>query len=1163
VNSPLQSEPGLNAGKADSTREPSGTRGVGSRVGPYELLRELSCGVHANVYLARDGDTEVCVKVAHGRPESMRRLRREIGILRRLSHPGIVRLLSAFEEGAGGLPWYAMERLEAGPSAAMPAPGLQDWPARGRRSWNGDQLLDVGRLACELCGALAELHRNGLVHGDVKPGNILRRTGGTPVLIDLGSAAAFGTLGRERVEFDDKIAGTAPYMAPEQIQGELLDARTDLYALGCVLFELLSGLPPFNGSVSECFAQHLGTEPAPLEEVCLGVPPSLARIVGRLLQKSPGKRFGYADQVGVQIAESLGLDAFHAAKVGAEPPYLHRSAFLGQTEALAWVERAFLAAKEGHMRALIALGESGIGKTRFALEAALLAQQHGFRVIAGECNELSSSVSATEAMTGAPLHPFAPLIEHWADLACVNPGALEVDDVAAAACLVPFFPALRPVLEMSARGAALPQPTDDARKLRRAAARLVQAVTREGPLLLIFDDMQWADPLTLEVWKELSQSVAGPSSLVLLATARRQPFATGIEQRGTAASGSVLPETFELTGLGLADVRELVGSILALDTPDPVLVNSMYRIAEGNPLMTTELLRSAAEAGHLSRGADGDWRIRLQSSTAPATLELPLPGSLRELIQLRMRDMPDATRQVLELAAVLGREFERQLAVTLSHRIFGLPRETTMAAIQQLVNRQILSVAGERHRFIHDQLREVPYEALDANLRRKLHLFAARELDAAAAANSESMEWVNFASAGLHWSRAGDRRRASGRLELAGDAAVKASAHSQAIATYEAALAELAGIGSEDPLFSARLHESLGTVLLRSGEHARAQEAFESALSLLGENRGARCAELRIKLAISWQNRLESQRALEALRLAEVAVQALVADDVPDDLPSRIEIERAHVCYWHGDLALMEASLARVSESLVASQRHEAVARYFEALALVGFRRERYRISGGTVAAARSAVLAARASGQTQISMTSAWTLGMALLFAGEIDEACEQLRQTAKLARALGEAKQELAARAYLALAQRFLGNVELTRTLSEELLDKASQGMMGAWSALAEANLAWVMLRLGECARAEQHVTRARAFWKKMSTPYPFQWTALLPHMELQLRAADPEWLATARAIIGPELHPLPDPIADELQAALHAEMTGAPELAIELGWRSLDRAKVGGYA
>src|SRR5262249_12368558 len=176
-----------------------------------------------------------------------------------------------------------------------------------------------------------------------------------------------------------------PYMAPEQVLGELLDARADLYALGCILYELLAGRPPFVGrTAGEVLDQHLESEPQPLRELRPELPEPLEALVLRLLHKRPESRMGHADDVAAALG-SLGAENGFAHEAPRSRAYLYRPRFTGRREALELLEtRARQLNRQGGAVVLLG-GESGVGKTRLAMEAAKEAQSHGLRVVLGEC----------------------------------------------------------------------------------------------------------------------------------------------------------------------------------------------------------------------------------------------------------------------------------------------------------------------------------------------------------------------------------------------------------------------------------------------------------------------------------------------------------------------------------------------------------------------------------------------------------------------------------------------------------------------------------------------------------------------------------------------------------------------------------------------------------
>ncbi|MEY4513536.1 MAG: hypothetical protein RLZZ450_5658, partial [Pseudomonadota bacterium] len=290
-----------------------------SRVrGEYELLSALGVGGMGVVYRARHGGTgrEVALKtVACQNGVAVEALYREVQALSRLSHPGIIRIV---DHGiADGLPWYAMELLrgmtlrehldiwfERDAESSLPTSPAGRGSSREPRTVVGPQPTHVQRrellrIARQLCDALTMLHGAGLVHGDLNPGNIFIQDDGQPVLFDFGLASQFRREdGRAPLEAAGQVRGTFDYMAPEQVLGAPLDARADLYGLGCTLFEGLTGQRLFSDpSPSNVLSRHLSDTPRRPSSLVSELDPQLDELVLGLLAKSPAHRIGYAEDV--------------------------------------------------------------------------------------------------------------------------------------------------------------------------------------------------------------------------------------------------------------------------------------------------------------------------------------------------------------------------------------------------------------------------------------------------------------------------------------------------------------------------------------------------------------------------------------------------------------------------------------------------------------------------------------------------------------------------------------------------------------------------------------------------------------------------------------------------------------------------------------------------
>src|SRR5580765_8396597 len=267
----------------------------------YRIERELGAGGMATVYLAQDlkHHRPVAIKVLH--PElaaalGPERFLREIEISARLRHPHIVPLYDSGE--AGGFLYYVMPQVEG--------ESLRDRLRREKQL----PLDDALQIAREVADALSYAHSRGVIHRDIKPENILLESGHA-VVADFGIARAVSAAGHDRLTATGMSIGTPMYMSPEQAAGETdLDGRSDLYSLACVLYEMLSGQPPFVGpTAANVVHQHLTVEARPISQLRPAVPPAIADVLARALAKNPADRFSPA----AHFATALSASAPHAA----------------------------------------------------------------------------------------------------------------------------------------------------------------------------------------------------------------------------------------------------------------------------------------------------------------------------------------------------------------------------------------------------------------------------------------------------------------------------------------------------------------------------------------------------------------------------------------------------------------------------------------------------------------------------------------------------------------------------------------------------------------------------------------------------------------------------------------------------------------------------------
>ncbi|HZT06065.1 MAG TPA: serine/threonine-protein kinase, partial [Chloroflexota bacterium] len=360
--------------------------------GRYRVKEFLGEGGKKRVYLATDTlldrDVAFALIKTDGLDEVGReRVRREAQAMGRLgAHPHVVSVFDLGEEG--GQPFIVTELMEGGD-----VEGLIERAESHRVS-----LQDAIRIADEVCEGLEFAHGKNVVHRDLKPGNVWLTAEGTAKLGDFGLAVS---LDRTRLTQAGMMVGTVSYMPPEQATGGEVTPRSDLYSLGAMLYELVTGRPPFVGDESVAIiTQHLNTPPVAPSWHVPDLPVGLEALILRLLEKDPGKRPASAGEVRAMLAgaraaakgegtATRGEGSVERGSRALDDP-LYREAFVGREAELKQLRAAFDGAMSGQGSLAAVVGEPGIGKTALCEQLATYVSIRGGKTLVGHCYEEGS-----------------------------------------------------------------------------------------------------------------------------------------------------------------------------------------------------------------------------------------------------------------------------------------------------------------------------------------------------------------------------------------------------------------------------------------------------------------------------------------------------------------------------------------------------------------------------------------------------------------------------------------------------------------------------------------------------------------------------------------------------------------------------------------------------
>ncbi|MCX7923197.1 MAG: protein kinase [Clostridia bacterium] len=694
----------------------------------YVILEQLGEGGMGSVVKAYDvaHKSNVAMKfmkenVTSTYVEDLIRFKREIEIVSSFNHPNIIKIFDVGEYQNS--PYIVMELLEGEP--------LSDFLEHGKKIGRENAVEVIRQLA----DVLDYVHNNGIIHRDLKPGNIFMGKYSKEIslkLIDFGMSIIM-ELGE--ISGEKEVIGTFGYMSPEAtgILNKKVDERSDLYSLGIIFYQLLTGKLPFEGrDVNSLLHQQVALIPEPLRKINPDVPEVLEAIVLKLLMKDPDMRYQSARGLLYDIERyKNGEWNFTPGEKDGKIKLTYQTTLVAREKEIEKIKTLFNEAKEGRGSLCLISGEAGVGKSRLVEEIRGFVYENDGIFIRGRCLNHENK---------PPYQPFKDAIDEYITkvLKTENVGKTGrrlksiVGDLGGVVTKLNI--GIESLIGETKEPVELVGDRENQRFLM-VVSDFICHLADEGKVCVLFlDDLQWSDDGSLRLLEEILRKLDS-SNLFVVGTYRDNE--TGKEHRlSRIKSESKLRgyqlEEIKLSSFSLDDISRLISGVLGEkeeivgDLAAYILIKS-----NGNPFFAINILRELVE-NRTVLWKDGKWEKDIDRLK-----NMPVSDSLINIILKRTEGLSEEQNDLLCKAAIIGREFD----IELLYRLSELSTDKIVSFIDETIEMQLLERGTERGKilFVHDRVRDAFYYKINANDKRKIHLEIARVIEDMNRGNEEKV----------------------------------------------------------------------------------------------------------------------------------------------------------------------------------------------------------------------------------------------------------------------------------------------------------------------------------------------------------------------------------------------------------------------------------------
>ncbi|HSE98636.1 MAG TPA: protein kinase, partial [Blastocatellia bacterium] len=792
----------------------------------YRLVEKIGRGGMGEVYKAEDAKLGRHVAIKFLPVESMRdenarrRLLQEARSAAVLNHPSIVTIHSIDDHE--GLDFIVMEFVEG--------ETLKSAIRRG-----GLALPQVLEIGAQVAQALAVAHSVNIIHRDIKSENILLTPSGQAKVLDFGLAKVVPPVIAEmsedaptKIDLTDAgiVLGTVPYMSPEQSRGERLDGRSDIFSLGSVLYEVATGKLPFTGPSILAIVHNIAvTHPPPPSSIRPEIPREFDMIIERALAKEREHRYQTGSELAAALNDLRNDSTEHlttSAAIELRTLEGESESFVGREPEIKELDGLLRQAIDGHGRIVFITGESGIGKTAIVNEFIRRSRRQypGLVFARGRCVE--------QYGTGEAYLPFLDAISGLLTSYGGERNAGLLRTHAPTWCLqlpaVFMSSGVWEDLQQEAVGAAKD-------RMLREMGDALGAMAVNPPMVLILEDLHWADPSSIDLLRHLCQRI-GDRRLLIMGTFRPEVLELNehpLKMYRLEMMAHKLCKEISLSSLEQEHVSSYLNSRFAPNAFPRELFSLIQRKTEGHPLFTMSLIQYLVDRGDIAKMNDR-WLLARPLSE----MDLDVPENVRSMIRKKIESLDDEDRRALQYASVEGEEF---LSTVVAHLlgIDDLDLEERLVLIDK-VHRLIVTRGEEelpdgslatRYRFAHALYQNVLYGDLVTKRRILLH----RQIGERLVAHYGKLSFRIASQLAVHFERGRDFSRAVEFLIHAGDNASRLYAGAEAAEHYSHALRLVEKLQEDQrPARLLTIYQKRGAVNTSLGRFQQAVDDFTEML---------------------------------------------------------------------------------------------------------------------------------------------------------------------------------------------------------------------------------------------------------------------------------------------------------------------------------------------